>query len=569
MEWDKKQRQVFQDLFQFFFDRVSLAMVADGIDWTFLGYGIPWHLKAISNEIKRANRELFQDLGYIFDFKFLSDPRNTQSHKTDSLDEQKIMVALYRKDILKEGFVGKDIWIHFIFHWEQHEEADDGEFMLDRNGDEIWIPHYTVDYKISNLSVGFSKSKNAECAAIAEMDWKPRHHPVLISCRHESFCCQDLPEKVIDDFLDLLNQFNAIPQEDFKRLDEGTITIEEEPQQTTPTKENPMANDNYPLNQILYGPPGTGKTHSTIDKALGILGFQNEQKIVNKLQEFKKPVPEGERARIKALFDHYKEKGQISFITFHQSYSYEEFVEGIRPNMDSEKTREIAYNIQKGVFKEICNRARKNYDRVQMRHKQDKGEISWFAYLDYLISDFSAFVRHMVDGKQKFFLDDKSQTEIKSFDHKSCSLFCPGSADGEQEEPVLNKWTEMVQRDYQKFRNGEIKGYTDIKSKDKDKAEQQIDNARYYLMLYNKIREFEESQYHHKPYVLIIDEINRGNVAKILGELITLIEPSKRLGQNEALEAILPYSKESFGVPKNLYILGTMNTADRSIALLD
>lgn len=177
---------------------------------------------------------------------------------------------------------------------------------------------------------------------------------------------------------------------------------------------------NIPLNQILYGPPGTGKTYTTINKALEILKSYDE------ITE----IPEG-RQKQKEIFDTFVAKGQIEFVTFHQSYGYEEFVEGIKPSV---KNGTVIYETKNGVFKNLCKKA--------------------------------------LEGKDK-------------------------------------------------------------------------------------------------PYILIIDEINRGNIAKILGELITLIEPSKRIGKSEGLQLTLPYSGESFGVPSNLYIIGTMNTADRSIALLD
>ncbi|EAI2908684.1 endonuclease, partial [Campylobacter jejuni] len=100
-----------------------------------------------------------------------------------------------------------------------------------------------------------------------------------------------------------------------------------------------------PLNQILYGPPGTGKTYHTIDKALEILGENLES-----------------RDEKKAKFDEYVRKGQIVFTTFHQSYGYEEFVEGIKPIIDNdENSQEVKYDVKDGIFKELCDKSLKNY----------------------------------------------------------------------------------------------------------------------------------------------------------------------------------------------------------------
>ena len=177
-----------------------------------------------------------------------------------------------------------------------------------------------------------------------------------------------------------------------------------------PTPSQPSA-----LNRILYGPPGTGKTFDAISDAVEIIDRS----------------PPTDRERAKARFDELREAGQIEFVTFHQNYAYEDFIEGIRPVLDK---NELAYELRDGIFKKIAERARKR--------------------------------------------------------------------------PNVG-------------------------------------------------------------YVLIIDEINRGNIAKIFGELITLIEPSKRLDRDDEAKARLPYSQELFGVPPNLHLIGTMNTADRGILLLD
>ncbi|HEG4975493.1 McrB family protein [Campylobacter jejuni] len=305
-----------------------------------------------------------------------------------------------------------------------------------------------------------------------------------------------------------------------------------------------------PLNQILYGPPGTGKTYHTIDKALEILGENLES-----------------RDEKKAKFDEYVRKGQIVFTTFHQSYGYEEFVEGIKPIIDNdENSQEVKYDVKDGIFKELCDKSLKNY----ILSMQNENEID----LDKLIFEFANYINQdFLNKGNEFPLENKVSIKkiLLNFKDEYRSFSLGGSIKSPQSLTI-----DIIKRDYLNFKNKKILSFKDIKPK-YDSQSDYHGNAIYYFMFYNKLKEFENIQNEKfkikkeilKSYIIIIDEINRGNVSKIFGELITLIEPSKKIGEKEELKVTLPYSGEKFGVPKNVYIIGTMNTADRSITSLD
>jgi len=342
-------------------------------------------------------------------------------------------------------------------------------------------------------------------------------------------------------------------------------------------------------NLILYGPPGTGKTYSAIQYAVALI----EEKNI-------KTVREEDYGEVYKRFCQHKDNGLIAFTTFHQSFGYEEFIEGIRPVLVSEDgsgAQGIDYEIRDGVFKDFCKKAgtpvgpNGNADlglnkspkvwKVSLESTGDnktRKDCLDNGYIRIGWDRYGESISEIIEEKQK-----KGSLVLNSFYNKmqigdivlSCfsntTIDAIGVITGEPE------WHDKFER-YKRLRPVKwlAKSHENIVALNSGKVmaaatvyELSVSVSDIMGILRKTAPQLFNPQVKIPNRVFIIDEINRGNISKIFGELITVIEPEKRIGAPEEIRLTLPYSGLRFGVPDNVHIIGTMNTADRSIALMD
>ena len=411
------------------------------------------------------------------------------------------------------------------------------------------------------------------------------------------------PKLPLPEFLPLLladkgeQQFFPYVEKLFAMVRKGYLDNKQKKQQTEELMDEVMTQQ--PLNRILFGAAGTGKTFHTINHALSIIENKTLESLENE-----------DRTVLKKRFDEYKSQGQIKFVTFHQSFSYEDFVEGIRAETDDKGN--LKYPVKAGVFKEIVELAKGNVqsnieDEIDLSNKKvwkmslgkagieddlyrsclDNNVIllGWGDAVNFSKCENIQFIKSkLAEVNYPKDSEDTAAGYVNTFKNKIQNGDLVVITDGNLKFRAIAEVTGNYEYDEnQEFGYHQLRKVNWLKTfspslKNEDyfkkifsqstvyNLENAVDKSKLSALLQPEAK---HSSNLENKYVLIVDEINRGNISRIFGELITLIEDSKREGADEALSVTLPYSKKEFCVPDNVYLIGTMNSSDRSLTGLD
>ena len=343
----------------------------------------------------------------------------------------------------------------------------------------------------------------------------------------------------------------------------------------------------FDKNIILYGPPGTGKTYHTAIYAVAII--ENRALAAVEAEDY---------SEVLKRYKQYKSEGRIEFTTFHQSYGYEEFIEGIKPVADNDSEHgNISYSVKSGTFKKFCEKATISAVNENDNLGINSSPVIWKVSLggtgdnptrkdclenghirlgwDIYGPDITDETDFTIDGGQyvlNTYINKMRIGDVVLSCYSSTTIDAIGIVTGDcvwHDEYAKYKrqrdvrWlVKGINEDITKINNGRSLTLASV-------YELNISLPDVMAIVSKNGSDKGINACPAQNFVFIIDEINRGNISKIFGELITLIEADKRLEQAEEMKATLPYSGTPFGVPDNLYIIGTMNTADRSIAVID
>lgn len=459
-------------------------------------------------------------------------------------------------------------------HYKNHHKVLDVAFKTDDNY------CYYVKYKNGRDSYRTDLTREQIKDAWLEGDI------VKVQLVYELYYEQIEREQLSNDeiFMKLKMAFDYLKQFYDVALGNGSIQIEGPTNQDEPFGNGEEIEAMYPKNMILYGPPGTGKTYNTALYAVAIIENKTLEQL--KLEDYR---------AVLERYSTYKNNSQIQFTTFHQSYGYEEFIEGIKPKLNDGDSSDIQYEVTPGVFKQFCTNAQnlkvitkdEQYEQdvrlwkisiggsganslKEMCFEENEIRIGWpeediegAKEEGYSNDSLYYFFEEIKEGDIVFSLGDQKHIDAIGIITSEAYVDKESNEDFPHVRKVQWIATNIKEPVYELNGNKNLTQQTVYELRRISKVA--VNNlVRKYTQ--TGIAKVEENK---KNYVFIIDEINRGNISKILGELITLIESTKRLGAKEAMTVTLPYSQQSFGVPDNVYIVGTMNTADRSIALMD